>query len=403
MTKLSLDYIVERTQGELLRILPLSLAELGYTQLAICQDYVYAQGSDPIMLQAHIDTAMGRPYGVFESRNKNVLWSPSGIGGDDRCGVYAILAILKRTAKRPSILFTNHEESGGAGSTKFLKDFKDKPKANFVLAFDREGDSQAVYYRCGNAVFVDMITSFGFRKEEGTFSDISILAPAWDIAAVNLSVGYHHQHSMNEFIVVSELNNTIVKATRLIEADNKISYDFQKDKKAWGRYTVMGNYNGASGVWVNGKWVESYYDDGYDEDYLWNKKTGRWEKKKDEIITTSVNTPLPLSKKVHIVELNGKKYWDFKGKRYLYNPSTTQYDYLCDLVGANKVVGATVTTDLATTSAHDTEKEEYERLFGSRTLLPKGEFLRDEDEPSEEELQEIENAKDQDWLDTNKE
>lgn len=388
--KLDLITIIQRTPGELLKILPTQLTEAGYTEIVLCQDYIYAKGNIPILLQAHIDTVHHTCYGVFETTNKNVLWAPSGIGGDDRCGVFAILAILKFTTRRPSILFTNFEESGGKGANSFLRYMPSLPGINFILAFDRQGEDEAVFYDCGNKEFQKMIESFGFIKKTGTFSDISILAPAWNIAAVNLGVGYYEQHTKNEYIVVSQLRSTINKATKIIDTDNPEVYDFQEVK--WG-----GNYyrNGAwdswgeGGKYVQGKWTE---DAGTNNDfnYVYNVTTGKNERhyfpiqKKETPTSKEEKIPTPLLKKPvpsreytggKFYSLGGLSYWDCGGERLVWDTEQRKYIFVCSI-------------DQFSKTPSELKEEEYQRLFGERTLLPSGEIQteeRDEQIAKEEE------------------
>ena len=57
--------------------------------------YIYHKGTHPVLLVAHLDTVHKNPPKKFVYKN-GALSSPSGIGGDDRCGVYIILDILKK-------------------------------------------------------------------------------------------------------------------------------------------------------------------------------------------------------------------------------------------------------------------------------------------------------------------
>ena len=59
-------------------------------------------------------------YEYYDEENeRHIISSPQGIGGDDRCGIYMILEILK--THKCSVLFCEDEEAGGIGSEKFCK------------------------------------------------------------------------------------------------------------------------------------------------------------------------------------------------------------------------------------------------------------------------------------------
>lgn len=55
-------------------------------------NYVLVPGKAPIMLLAHMDTVHENPVKhICKTANGDILMSPLGIGGDDRCGVYALV------------------------------------------------------------------------------------------------------------------------------------------------------------------------------------------------------------------------------------------------------------------------------------------------------------------------
>jgi len=55
-----------------------------------------------------------------------------------------------------------------------------------------------------------------FKTAQGSFSDISLIAPELDIAAVNLSCGYYLAHTRHEYINRSHLDNTIQKVINIV-------------------------------------------------------------------------------------------------------------------------------------------------------------------------------------------
>ena len=67
-----------------------------------CKDsFIIVKGNAPIMLVAHLDTVHAEPVQVIcKSADGNILMSPQGIGGDDRCGVYALNKIYEQAAKK---------------------------------------------------------------------------------------------------------------------------------------------------------------------------------------------------------------------------------------------------------------------------------------------------------------
>lgn len=195
--------------------------------------FVLAEGNIPILLVAHLDTVYPfPPKALFHDQEKQVIWSPDGLGADDRAGVFSILQILL-DGYRPWILFTVGEESGGYGAWTVAYSNLLNDKINFIIELDRQGKDDAVYYECGNRDFERFITSFGFHTQEGLFSDISIIAPAIDVAAVNLSVGYYHEHTLAEFLHYPFMFDTINKVEKILDnhGDTKYNFMFKEEEK----------------------------------------------------------------------------------------------------------------------------------------------------------------------------
>ena len=173
---------------------------------------------------AHCDTVFpSQPSRaeIYYDTHKNVIWSPDGLGADDRAGVFIILKLLQKGLK-PTIILTTGEETGGIGAQEIIKDFPNNDlKLKFLIQLDRRGSNDCVFYNCGNADFIKRIETYGFIEKYGTFTDISFLAPAWDIAAVNLSVGYVDEHSYQERLFISDLLSTFEKVINIL-SDEKI-------------------------------------------------------------------------------------------------------------------------------------------------------------------------------------
>ena len=201
--------------------------------------YIYAPGDIPVAICAHMDTVFNQPpTNIYYDKDKNVIWSPEGLGADDRAGIWAILSILK-SKYRPSIIFLMDEEIGGVGASKFVKDF-DKPASElkYIIELDRQGKNDCVFYNCDNREFCNYIESFGFEFDLGSFTDISIICPVWKIAGVNLSVGYFREHSTSETLNVSYLLSTISRVKNMLNVINEAPYFIYIASKTMGRYSM---------------------------------------------------------------------------------------------------------------------------------------------------------------------
>lgn len=190
--------------------------------------FLYANGNIPILLVAHMDTFFSiLPNEIVYDEKNDMIYSDNGaLGGDDRCGVYAIMNILEKY--KPHVLFTDDEEIGGLGAEKAIKKLF-KPDVKYIIEFDRKGSNDCVFYDCDNSRFIKYIQSFGFKLDFGSFSDICILSDAWKIASVNLSSGYYNEHTFNEYIKFNELTNNINRVKHMLDDVNNVKYFEYKD------------------------------------------------------------------------------------------------------------------------------------------------------------------------------
>ncbi|MBR0288987.1 MAG: hypothetical protein IJQ82_08420 [Selenomonadaceae bacterium] len=224
----ALTEFLKPTQKELFKILRKMYAGKAF----VCEGkFILVRGESPIMLLAHLDTVHSEPVKVIcKSKDRNILMSPQGIGGDDRCGVYALVKTYAIADKKPWLLFTCDEEVGGLGANAFCLAHKHSKlpgelgNMKFHVEIDRRGSHDAVYYDCENLEFKKYITSKGFKTSFGSFSDISLVAPELGTAAVNLSSGYYNAHTQYEYIVRSELENTIAKVCEMVADVAKDSF-----------------------------------------------------------------------------------------------------------------------------------------------------------------------------------
>lgn len=194
------------------------------------QDYVYAQGILPVLLVAHVDTVhFGTPEKVLYDPKEAIMWSPDGLGADDRAGVLGILKILSLGLK-PHVLFLDGEEKGGIGAKEAVK-MKVPPLVKYIVELDRRGSEDAVFYDNENQEFISYITAQGFKTAHGSFSDISVLCPKWKISGVNLSIGYHSAHTKYEYLNLNEWNETVTKVIKMLKDIPDRVFPYQEKKK----------------------------------------------------------------------------------------------------------------------------------------------------------------------------
>lgn len=197
-----------------------------YKKVIETKDYLCAEGTIPVALVAHMDTVFNLPAkDVYYDRVKNVIWSPDGLGADDRAGVFSILQIIKR-GLRPHIIFTTDEEKGALGASVLGKAECPFKELNYIIQLDRRGSNDCVFYDCDNKAFTEYVEEFGFVEAIGSFSDISMICPAWKIAGVNLSVGYKDEHSISEVLHVGHMLDTIDKVVKMLSEKDIPKFEY---------------------------------------------------------------------------------------------------------------------------------------------------------------------------------
>lgn len=229
--------ICKMTQKELKKYTKNILLKFGYPKVISGDGFIYAQGELPILLVAHLDTVHKEtPKTIHYDKIKKVLSSPEGIGGDDRCGVYMILDIVKYS--KCSVLFCEDEEIGAKGAEKFVMSSVSKGlEFNYIMEFDRKGSDDAVFYDCDNKEFEKFITKKFFKTAYGSFSDISVLAPELGCAAVNLSCGYYNAHTTDEYVVWNEMMESIRAAHEIIETTTDADkFEYIESSMRYGGY-----------------------------------------------------------------------------------------------------------------------------------------------------------------------
>ena len=246
--------ICKMTQHEVKKYMKGFLASQKYN--VVDQDgFLYAKGDVPVLLVAHMDTVHTKQ--CTEIRNFNGrLSSPQGIGGDDRCGIFIIMNIVKEL--HCSVLLCEDEEKSGVGANKFVRAKKtiknDDGKevevkyitdlgVNYMIEFDRKGNNDAVFYSCGNEEFIDFVEdATNFKFATGSFSDISVLMPEAKLSAVNLSCGYYNPHTPTEYVVYDEMMDTMEAAKVLIK--EKCDEPFVYVRKTYTTTKSWENFNG---------------------------------------------------------------------------------------------------------------------------------------------------------------
>lgn len=178
-----------------------------------------AQGEDKLSLKAYDN------YG-----------NPTGIGGDDKCGVFACLTLLKELPYLKAAFFVS-EETGCHGSKNADKSFFfdvgyaiqfDAPE-NWMITekcfgqvlFDRDTD----FFKSCDDVLKNRMVNEDMQYMVHPYTDVYALRSQFDFSCINFSIGYYDYHSPNEYVVVEDVFNGIQMGKEIIEKlGNKLHY-----------------------------------------------------------------------------------------------------------------------------------------------------------------------------------
>lgn len=263
----TLCHLSERGVLSLMR--DLLYSKYDHEKIVSTPSFVYAFGDIPVAVVAHADTVFKispSQDNFFYDQERDVIWNPSGMGADDRAGIFAIVQLIKRYHLRPHIIITTGEESGCIGAGKLIASMTKFPEdLKFMIQLDRRNHNDSVFYDCDNKKFEKFINKFGFETDFGSFTDISILAPVWKVAAVNLSIGYINEHRETEHLHVDWMYETIEKTVRILQyvAHHPKMKAFEYIPAE--NYSILNHYVYSDGLW-------DYYDEETGE-YRYNYNT----------------------------------------------------------------------------------------------------------------------------------
>lgn len=162
---------------------------------------------------------------------------PSGIGGDDKCGVYLCLEMLDKLENVKVALFVS-EEIGCIGSNQADPEFF--KNVGYAIQYDSpKGNSMSLTLMgkrlfSENSDFADKVSGpileHGVNSwERHPYTDIWPLMEKFNFACLNLAAGYHRYHTENEYVVVEEVQNAFNLGVRL---HNILGEEFYEGSKS---------------------------------------------------------------------------------------------------------------------------------------------------------------------------
>ena len=167
--------------------------------------------------------------------------NPTGIGGDDKCGIFICMELLQKLDKVKVAFFVS-EETGCHGSkmvnTEFLKD------VGYCVQYDAPGD-HLISYSCFGTVLFDQDGEFfktALRSITGSFgnemlvqshpyTDIMMIKQKSDVSCLNMSCGYYNMHTKNEFVCLYDVERAITAGLNLVKDLGLKKYEFKYEPK----------------------------------------------------------------------------------------------------------------------------------------------------------------------------
>jgi tripeptide aminopeptidase len=192
-------------------------------------------------IAAHMDTVhnITANYHVIEKndpKNEDIVFTTNtGIGGDDKVGIFIALEALSNYENIKVVFFTQ-EEIGCVGSKGCdLEWFND---CGFILQCDRKGNDEVIrnsgYSSSGGMLYSNDFLSemegvfekYGYKEShEGIYTDVVTLkGRGLEASVANIGCGYYNAHSPSEWISWNDVLNCKRFVFALIDEGYGISY-----------------------------------------------------------------------------------------------------------------------------------------------------------------------------------
>lgn len=207
---------------------------------------------------AHMDTVhdIVSDLSVISSGNKLTGFNAhtmqqTGIGGDDKVGIFIAMECLKHF-DNIKVVFFRDEEIGCDGSYNAYMDFF--TDCSFVLQCDRKGNSDFVttasgVHLSGNDFQNDVlpiIKRYGYKFEHGLMTDVMALKEnGLKCCAANISCGYYRPHSHDEYVNIDDVDNCLDMVKEIIAylGDTRYKHKYKRRKVQLDKFKSFDDYD----------------------------------------------------------------------------------------------------------------------------------------------------------------
>lgn len=192
---------------------------------------------------AHTDTVHDiiRGYKVIMDDNIAMAYDvinnkPTGIGGDDKVGIYIALQCLTDLPYCKAAFFRD-EEIGCEGS--YLADLDFFNDCRFVLQCDRKGNSDFInnimgvelYGKSFRKAISPILKKYGYRERDGGMTDVYQLKEnGLGIAVANMSCGYYNPHTDGEIVNFEDVRNCLSMVKDIMRIKNTFKHTDKKNR-----------------------------------------------------------------------------------------------------------------------------------------------------------------------------
>jgi tripeptide aminopeptidase len=197
---------------------------------------------------SHMDTVHRTHITLIENKERLIIkendgnliaFHPSteiqtGIGGDDKCGVFVCLELFNRVDKLKGAFFVE-EEIGMMGSKESDDSFFSN--VGYAIQFDAPSSNWITEVCWGVNLFdsdfkeiiKDNLNESGYTKfSYDPFTDVNQLATKYDFNCLNLGCGYYRQHTNQEYVVIGEVESSLIAGEKLISHLGNVKYTHNK-------------------------------------------------------------------------------------------------------------------------------------------------------------------------------
>jgi tripeptide aminopeptidase len=160
----------------------------------------------------------------------NVTMTQTGVGGDDKVGIFIALQCLNHF-DNIKLVFFRDEEVGCQGS--YLAEIDFFNNVNFVLQCDRRGNSDFIV-NAGSVELsskdfqndiITVIKKYGYSFNNGMMTDVMALKEiGLPVSAANISCGYYNPHMENEYVNIPDVMNCLDMVINIIASFGHKSY-----------------------------------------------------------------------------------------------------------------------------------------------------------------------------------